>query len=131
MRHGARLAGAAGWLIATGLAVPAGAAVTDANFALKNTGDLVALCSAKPQEDKGVAAQNFCHGFTQGVVSVTLDRDRDEKKPRAFCFPNPTPPRSVTIGEFVKWAGASPDRASTRAADGFLAFLTERFPCPK
>lgn len=115
-----------------GWASGAGAAVTDANFALKNTGDLVALCSAKPSEgSKELAALNFCHGFTQGVVSVTLDRDRDDKRPKSFCFPSPIPPRAATLGEFVKWAQASPDRASARPADSFVGFLSERFPCGK
>ncbi len=107
-------------------------AVTQSNFQLRNTEDLAALCAAKPSEGAmQTAASNFCHGFAQGAVSVLLQQDRANGKAKPFCFPTPAPARSVTIGEFVKWAAANPKHMEDRAADGFFAFLGERFPCGK
>ncbi len=77
------------------------------------------------------AASNFCHGFTQGAVSVLIEQDRLNGKSKPFCFPSPAPARSVTIGEFVKWAEANQRHMPDRPADGFFAFLGERFPCGK
>ena len=128
MRMGAALIGLA---VAVALPVAAGA-VTQSNFQLRSTEDLVALCDAKPSEGAmGTAAENFCHGFTQGAVSVRMEDDRANGKPRPFCFPTPAPARSTTIGEFVKWAAANPRHLPDRPAEGFFAFLGERFPCGK
>jgi hypothetical protein len=58
------------WAIAATMAsllpcVSAGA-VTEANFTLGSTGDLVALCSAAPDNGIGTAALNFCEGYLAG-----------------------------------------------------------------
>ena len=120
-----------GLALAGGAPLAAGA-VTQSNFQLRNTEDLVALCGAKPSEGAmQTAASNFCHGFTQGAVSVLMEQDRANDKPKPFCFPTPAPARSATIGEFVKWAAANPSHMPDRPADGFFAFLGERFPCEK
>jgi hypothetical protein len=111
--------------------LPAAAnAATEQNFNARTTEDLVALCSAEPTDAKGTAALNFCHGFAQGAVSVEMERVAASKQRRPFCFPNPTPPRSTTLEEFVKWARANPAHMPDRPVDGLLAFLSERFPCP-
>jgi hypothetical protein len=116
-------------LSATLLAAAANAA-TEQNFNARTTEDLVALCSANPGDAMGTAALNFCHGFAQGAVSVEMERQAAARQAKMFCFPNPTPSRSTTLGEFVKWARANPARMSDRPADGLFAFFSERFPCP-
>ena len=85
-------------------------AVTEKNFGVRTTEDLVALCSATPSERMGTAALNFCDGFAQGAVDVEFQRDTANRQPKPFCFPNPTPPRRETLSEFVKWARANPAR---------------------
>jgi hypothetical protein len=111
--------------------LPAAAdAATEQNFNARTTEDLVGLCSANPNDAMGTAALNFCHGFAQGAVSVEMEREAAARQAKMFCFPNPTPARSTTLGEFVRWAKANPARMSDRPADGLFAFLSERFPCP-
>jgi Rap1a immunity proteins len=112
--------------------LPIGAnAVTEQNFNAKTTEDLVALCSAKATDAMGTAALNFCHGYAQGAVSVELEREAAAHQSKLFCFPSPTPSRTVTLEEFVKWANANPSHMSDRPADGLFAFFGERFPCAR
>ena len=51
------------------------AAVTEDSFLVRNTGDLVDLCSAAPTDRLYTAASNFCHGFTVGVFRVLQEQD--------------------------------------------------------
>ncbi len=106
-------------------------AVEPRDFDVRNAGQLGNLCAAKPAEKDGVAAENFCHGFTQAVVSMQLTQERKSGTPRSICFPNPVPKRTATVEEFVTWVRAKPERLTTPPSDAFLQFMTERFPCPK
>jgi hypothetical protein len=89
-------------------------------------GELAEACGTNPREPGADAKINFCHGYAQGAITVQL-HDAGEKKP--FCFPNPAPSRAATMGEFVNWVRAIPDRRSMPAAEGLFRFLGERFPC--
>jgi len=92
----------------------------------RTAGELAELCGANPKDPQGDARINFCHGFTQGAISVEL-RHAEGKKP--FCFPSPPPSRTATLGEFVSWVRSMPDRRALPAVDGFFQFLGERYPC--
>jgi hypothetical protein len=121
------------WAIAVTMAsllpcVSAGA-VTEANFALGSTGDLVALCSAAPDNGIGTAALNFCEGYLQGAVTVEMLNMSTFRGPKLFCLPNPPPARSEAMSGFVSWAQAAPDRMSQSPTDGVFGFLRERYPC--
>lgn len=107
-----------------------GRAVTEANFDLKSAGDLVALCSATPDNGIGTAALNFCEGYFQGAVTVEMLNMAVFRGPKLFCLPNPPPTRAVTMSEFVSWARAAPDRLAQSPTDGLFGFLKGRYPCP-
>jgi hypothetical protein len=109
----------------------AGHAVTEADFTARTTGDIVALCD--PQSDGALAnaAVNFCSGFAQGAVSLEMEHDAGSRSMKLFCLPDPAPTRNDALGEFVKWARASPERMNASAVDGLIRFLGERYPCPK
>jgi hypothetical protein len=108
----------------------AGHAATEANFGAGTTGDLVELCAAPPDSALGTAAVNFCEGFAQGAVSVEMQNLAAFRGAKLFCMPNPAPSRNEALGEFVRWARASPDRLAQPPADGLFRFLGERYPCP-
>ena len=84
-------------------------------------------CAASIPAKAGADAKiNFCHGFAQGAVDVTLQQSGD-KKP--FCFPSPPPRRTQTMAEFVSWVHAQPERQRLGSTQGLFQFLGERFPC--
>ena len=122
-----------GWAVAAvlvWLTACAAHAATEANFAAGTTGDLVELCAATPDNALGTAAVNFCEGFAQGAVSVEMQNLAAFRGAKLFCMPNPAPSRNEALGEFVRWARASPDRLVQPPADGLFRFLGERYPCP-
>ena len=121
---------AAACVLLPGILLPGSAGAVDKrDFEVRNAGQLVGLCGAKPSERDGVAAINFCHGFTQAAVDMKLTQERESKQPRSICFPNPAPKREATLDEFVTWGRAQPTRLAARPTESFLRFMTERFPC--
>ena len=107
------------------------AAVTEDSFLVRNTGDLIELCSATQSDPLFTAAANFCHGFAVGVFRVLEEEDRARRSRHLFCPPNPTPARSEALASFVQWAKTSPNQMAQPAADGIATFLSQQFPCPR
>jgi hypothetical protein len=105
------------------------AAVSDDNFLVKTTGDLVALCSADPADKMMTAATNFCHGFVVGTYRV-LSEQQSASRNKLFCPPATLPSRNEAIARFVTWAKANSAAATLSPTDGMLKYLMERFPCP-
>jgi Rap1a immunity proteins len=129
MRCRTRLCG-----LAICLTVSAGsvqAAVTQDTFLLRNTGDLVDLCSAPQSDPLYTAAVNFCHGFTVGVFRVLQEEDMAKASRHMFCLPTPMPSRNEGVANFVQWAKADPGRAALQPADAIATFLAQQFPCPR
>jgi len=116
------------------LAVPgtARAAVTEDMFKMRNTSDLVGLCSAGQSDSLYVAAIHFCHGFGSGAYGVASEYEAAHRRTRMFCPPDADhrPSRDAATADFVQWAGARPDVMGLPVTDGLLRFLSDRFPCP-
>ena len=70
------------------------AAVSTDNFLVRNTGDLVDLCSAANTDTLYTAAVNFCHGFAVGVFRVLQEEDQARASGRLFCLPQQAPSRT-------------------------------------
>jgi hypothetical protein len=117
-------------IILAGAAVPAAARaqVTEDQFLVRDTADLVALCAAQPADRMFTAAQNFCHGFMVGLYRA-LQAEQTSRAAPLFCPPAQTPTRSDAVASFVRWAQVSPARLRLSAADGVATFLVERLPC--
>lgn len=126
------------WTLATALAVglaaappiaPPTAMAAEVTLAVRNAGELAALCAAKLPDIHYATKENFCHGFAQGVVSAEVERVRAAGAVRAFCIAAGAPSRGVTLGEFVKWLDAKPGEKSGAPVATLVKFLGERFPC--
>jgi len=113
------------------LAPGAGNAATEANFGVKTTGDIVALCDPQSNSAMDNAGINFCDGFAQGAVLVEQEHEAGPHSKKFFCLPDPAPSRNEAMADFVKWARASADRLNISAVDGLMGFLGERYPCSK
>jgi predicted lipoprotein len=105
--------------------------VTQENFMLAHAADLVALCSAQPNDPLYTPAANFCHGFVVGTYHA-LEEVEPALPGRAklFCGPPRLPSRNEAVAAFVTWAAARPDMATLSATDGFTAYLEQTYPCP-
>ena len=102
------------------------AAAQEQGFPTRTVGDLAAICAGNESGRERVAAENFCDGYAQGLMSIVIDKERN-----AICVPANAPPRRATMRDFVTWANASEQRKSTPAARGLLSFFQERFPCQR
>jgi Ni/Co efflux regulator RcnB len=111
---------------AGGSGVTAGSESAGANLTTRTAGDLAELCGSNPRQADANTKINFCQGFAQGAVSVALIQAGNHQP---FCFPNPPPTRAETMGEFVRWERAAPDRRSMSSIAGLFQFLGQRFPC--
>ncbi len=109
------------------------AAVTEDMFQMRDTSDLVGLCSAGQADPLYVAAIHFCQGFGSGAYSVASEYQAAQSRARTFCSPSADrrPSRNTAVAEFVQWANARPDAMRLPATDGLLRFLSDRFPCPE
>src|SRR4051794_12411062 len=97
------------WMMITASCAPllAGAALADVSqdsFLLRQTSDLVDVCSAAQSDPLYTAATNFCHGFAVGVFRVLQEEDAARRSGRLFCVPTPAPTRNEAIATFVQWA---------------------------
>jgi hypothetical protein len=124
------------WILGVGFcaaALPglAHAAVTEDNFQLRTTGDLVSLCGAAPTDAMGTAALNFCQGFGVGVYRVLEEEDKARRPPHLFCMPDPGPTRNEAVASFIAWAKANPDQLAQAPQDGIVAYLIKQYPCKR
>jgi hypothetical protein len=114
------------------MAMPAcgNAAVTEDNFQLRSTADLLALCTATTADPMGTAAINLCQGFAIGVYRVLVEVDAADRGGAMFCVPNPAPTRSQELARFTKWLQANPGELTQSPQDGIAAYLAQAHPCP-
>lgn len=117
-------------LLAIAIPSTSRAAVAAADFQLRNTGDLVALCSATPADPMATAAIHFCQGFGVGVTRVLEQTDAADRSRPMFCLPSGLT-RNQATADFVRWANADPSRLAMPATDGVAAFLAAQYPCAR
>jgi hypothetical protein len=92
-----------------------------------STESFVQMCNNKSDG----AAQNFCHGFGQGVYETYLI-SRHPKRARPFiCLDKSTATRQDYIDAFVIWTGTHTQYNQMSAADTILRYLGETYPCKK
>jgi hypothetical protein len=122
--------GIAGWALFVAALPATGNAgvITEDEFLLRTTGDLVELCKAAPTDSFYTAAINFCHGFSTGVYRVLEEESRAGSR-HVFCLPDPPPHRNDAIAAFVQWADANPDQKNQLPTDGIATYLTKKYPC--
>lgn len=119
-------------ILAFALTFPAArSAIAQSEFSVRNTGDLVRLCSVQQSDPMYAAASKFCEGFMVGVFRVLEKRERvGAKKKMAFCRRAKAPSRDEVIAAFVEWAKADRRRLTLTASSSVSSFLSLRYPCP-
>ncbi|HZB93155.1 MAG TPA: Rap1a/Tai family immunity protein [Stellaceae bacterium] len=106
-------------------------AVTQDNFLVRTTADLVALCSAGGTGDMHIAAIHFCEGYFVGADHYYLAERAGPDAPHLFCMPNPPPTRDQAITMFVEWAQTHPQYMSELPVDSIMRFTAATWPCPR
>ncbi len=103
-------------------------AVDPVDFQIRNNADLVALCSAQPNEPNYVAAIHFCHGFGVGFSRYHEALKEGKGFEPLFCFPE-TVTRTQALTEYVSYSKAHPEYDKESVGDVVIKFLVESYPC--
>jgi len=113
-------------------AVPALAAtVTDGDFEVKTTQNLLHLCTVSPEDPRYKEALHFCHGYLVGAYHYYLATLAGPNAKPLVCPPNPLPTRNDVISGFIVWARGHPQYLSEAPVETEFRYLTETWPCKR
>ncbi len=108
---------------------PAAGAVSQEDFKVHTTENLINLCTAASDDPLFAQAVNFCHGFLVGSYRYHEAIARGPKGRRLVCPPDPKPSRNEAIDKFVDWAKAHPEYMNEPPVETEFRFLMEQWPC--
>lgn len=106
------------------------AQVTQDDFQIRTTAELVKLCDVNAADPMNVAATSFCLGFGTGVHQGQQLRQAATRAAPIYCMPTPSPSRTAAMTGFIAWAKATPAVAELTPAAGVLQYLIVTYPCP-
>jgi len=107
----------------------ASAAVTEEDFVMKTTRNLVNLCTASPQDPRYEEAINFCQGYMVGAYHYSIAEHSKDPKNLFVCLPDPKPSRNEVVALFVAWAQAHPQYMTDMPVESQFRFMSEKWPC--
>ena len=102
---------------------------TPEHFQVRNTEDIVRVCSTPAGDEHYATAIAFCHGFGSGAYRYY--EAATEAADRFVCPPTPTPSRADVLGGFLTWAKANPAFMSKPAVNSLFRYLGTTYPCNK
>jgi hypothetical protein len=115
--------------VTAGLAPDVGRATSEAQFQVRTTADLVALCSTPVEDPLGTAAVNFCEGFAVGAYQYHQIAETATQAKPLFCLPSPPPSRDRAIAQFIEWSKSHSDDLDRVPIEGIFTFLKDQYPC--
>lgn len=100
-----------------------------AHYQLRDTRDLVTICSVSPSAPDYATSIAFCHGVLAGAwgyyIASTAPLDRE------ICSSDTTLTRAKVADAFVAWAKARPQYMQASAVDTLFRFAGETYPCKR
>ena len=82
----------------------ANSAVTEEDFKVKTTKNLINLCTASNDDPHYKEAIHFCHGYLVGAYYFYAAQYENESVDQLVCFPKPNPTRNEAIEKVIFWA---------------------------
>ena len=119
-----------GFLLSVLLALPAVVgAVSEKDFEVRTTRDLINLCTAAPDDLLHAQAVNFCEGYLVGAFHYYQASTAGPKATKLLCLPNPQPSRNDATRMFIEWAKTHPQYEKDLPVETEFRFLMEKWPC--
>ena len=103
--------------------------VTEKDFEVKTTKNLLNLCTVSHDNPLYHHAVNFCHGYLVGAFHYYEASTSGPKGIKLVCLPNPHPSRNDAIAMFIGWAKSHPEYLGENAVGTRCRFLMEKWPC--
>jgi len=114
------------------LKVGVAGAITEEDFKIRTTQQLVDLCTVSASDPLAQQAINFCHGYLVGAFHFYLAWTGGPKAPeRLVCFPTGDVTRNQAVAMFVEWAKAHPQYLKEFPVETEFRFLIDKWPCNK
>jgi hypothetical protein len=104
-------------------------AVSEKDFEVSTTQNLINLCTASPDDPLYHQAVNFCHGYLVGAYKFYEAEHAGPKAPKLVCMPTPPPTRNQSIKMFIDWAQKHPEFMKEKPVETEFRFLMEKWPC--
>ncbi len=104
-------------------------AVSEKDFEVQATENIVNLCTASPDDPLYHQAINFCHGYLVGAYHYYEAESSGPNGIKFVCPPDPRPSRNDMIGMFIEWAKAHPQYLEETPVETEFRFLMEKWPC--
>ena len=104
-------------------------AVSEKDFEVQSTENIINLCTASPEDPLYQQAINFCHGFLVGAYHYHDATSRGPAGIQLVCMPDPRPSRNDTIDMFIDWTKAHPQHMKETPVETEFRFLMEKWPC--
>jgi hypothetical protein len=117
-----------GLMLSPGIAA---AAVTDEDFTVKTTQNLLNLCAVSADDPRAKEAIQMCQGYLVGAYDYYVAENSGKDSMRLVCMPNPAPTRNEAVAMFVEWAKANQQYMNDRPVDTEFRFLSAKWPCKK
>ena len=118
-------------LAATFLMPGLAGAVTDEDFEVKTTQNLMNLCTASVNDPRLKEAIHFCHGYLVGAYDYYAAENSGPEGKRLVCFPDPPPSRNEAMAMFLDWLKAHPQHMGEKPVETEFRFLMEKWPCKR
>jgi hypothetical protein len=104
-------------------------AVSEKDFEVQTTENILNLCTAAPNDPMYHQAINFCHGYLVGAFHYYEAQASGPEGIKFVCPPDPRPSRNEAIGMFIEWAKAHPQYLKEPPVETEFRFLMEKWPC--
>ena len=104
-------------------------AVSEKDFEVQTTQNIINLCTVAPDDPLYQQAINFCHGYLEGAYHYYEAVSSGPKGIKFVCPPDPRPSRNEAIGMFIEWAKAHPQYLKETPVETEFRFLMEKWPC--
>lgn len=106
-------------------------AVSEKDFEVQSTQELINLCTATLEDPLYHQAINFCHGYLVGAYAYYIAAHPEPETTKLVCFPNPQPSRNEAINKFIEWTKGHPQYLKEKPVETEFRFLTETWPCKR
>jgi Rap1a immunity proteins len=104
--------------------------VTQDDFQVATTANLVSLCSATETDPLYTPARNFCQGFAVGTYRlIAIQEAATRSRRKLFCLPSSGPTRDQAMADFVQWASGRPKTLASSPSDGIVEYLVTKYHC--
>ena len=104
-------------------------AVSEKDFEVQTTENIINLCTASPDDPLYHQAINFCHGYLVGAYRYYEAAGSGPAGLKLVCLPDPPPSRNDAFAMFVEWVKAHPQYLKEKAVETEFRFLMEKWPC--